>query len=82
MSVRIDGDDSGISGEQLLVRLDLGELEIGLQELLGLRPGSVIELAAACPLPCALLIGTTSLARGVIESVGTTLRVRISEGVQ
>ena len=82
MSVRIEGNDSGEVANTAVVRLDLGEIEIGLLELLGLRPGSVIELGTMSPLPCALRIGTTNIAQGVIESVGATLRVRITAGLE
>lgn len=82
VSVRIDETDSAGFLNRAFVRLDLGEIEIGLSELLGLQPGSVIELGSPSPLPCALRIGTTSLVQGVIESIGTTIRLRITEGLE
>ena len=82
MSVRISGDQSGGFGDTASVRLDLGEIEISVRELLELRPGSVLNLGAKPPLPCALLVGTTSLAQGVIECIGETLRVRITKSVE
>ncbi len=82
MRVGIEGATSQTDSGKAVVRLDLGEIELGLSELFSLRPGSVIELGALSPLPCTLLIGTTSLARGTIEGLGATFRVRITEGFE
>lgn len=65
--------------EALAVRLDLGEIEIGLQELLALRAGSAIELATEVPLQCFLRIGATTLATGEIALYDEKLSIRITE---
>ena len=82
MCVQIEEDLSSSDERGLVVRLEIGEIELGLQDLLGLKPGSRLELGAQSPLPCALVIGATTIAQGVIESLGTMLRVRITESVQ
>jgi flagellar motor switch/type III secretory pathway protein FliN len=61
------------------VRLDLGEIEIELGELLSLRAGSSIELATEGPLRCFLRIGATTLASGEIVLNGDKLDVRVTE---
>ncbi|MEN9846602.1 MAG: Type flagellar switch regulator (C-ring) FliN C-term [Pseudomonadota bacterium] len=46
------------------VRLDLGEIEMRLSDLVSLRPGSVLDLGSSIPERCALRIGSTTLAQG------------------
>lgn len=82
--MRIDGDDDGSpqSQSQVRVRLELGEMELGLRELLSLRPGSAIELGTSVPMPCALVVGASTMARGAVEFVDDGLRVRVVEIVE
>lgn len=50
------------------VRIDLGELEVRLVDLVGLRPGTVINLGAVSVERCFVRVGATELAQGRIES--------------
>jgi len=60
-------------GEQQIpgVRLDLGEIEMRLSDLVGLRPGAVINLGDVALERCFIRLGATVLAEG---------RFRTSEG--
>lgn len=62
----LEVDEKGEFVEQRVpgVRLDLGEIEIRLSELVSLRPGSVLDLGSAIPERCSLRIGSTTLAQG------------------
>jgi hypothetical protein len=51
------------------VRIDLGELEISLADVLGLRAGSVVKLGPYAPLKCFLRIGSSTLAEGEFRSL-------------
>lgn len=55
-----DGAEQTVPG----VRLDLGELEMRLSDLVGLRPGAVLDLGQATLERCYLRLGTTVLAEG------------------
>ena len=46
------------------VRLDLGEIEMRLSDLVSLRPGVVLDLGGDIPERCSLRIGSTTLAQG------------------
>ncbi len=46
------------------VRLDLGEIEVRLSDLVGLRPGAVLDLGHATLERCYLRLGATVLAEG------------------
>jgi flagellar motor switch/type III secretory pathway protein FliN len=49
------------------VRIDLGELEIALQDLLALKPGEVIALGPLDPMACHLRVGSSVIARGELR---------------
>ena len=49
------------------VRVELGVIELTLEELLSLRPGSVLEIGAALPLACTLSVGATEIVRAMLE---------------
>lgn len=46
------------------IRLDLGEIEMAFEDLLGLRPGSELEIEVAHPIRTYLRVGHTQLAVG------------------
>lgn len=69
------------SPHALGVRLDLGEVELGLEELLALRAGSAIEIAAEGPLRCFLRVGGTTLAAGELAVCGEKLSIRVTEAL-
>lgn len=56
-------DDMNVPG----VRLDLGELEISLQDLLALQSGEVIALGPVDPMTCYLRVGSSLIARGELR---------------
>jgi len=66
-------------GEQIVsgVRLDLGEVQVRLCDLVGLRPGVVMNLGAVTLERCFLRLGSTVLAEGVFSSRGGELLVTI-----
>lgn len=76
---KTEDEQASANNDSLGVRLDLGEVEITLDELLALRAGSSIELAAEGPLRCFLRIGATTLAEGEIVVSGEHLTVRVNE---
>lgn len=77
----VEDKERAESIDSLGVRLDLGEIEIGLEELVALRAGSSIELASEVPLRCFLRIGVTTLAAGEITIHGDKLLIRVTEAL-
>lgn len=49
------------------VRLDLGEIEVRVTDLVGLRPGAVLDLGSASLERCYMRLGSTILAEGRFE---------------
>lgn len=74
-----EDEQARASRESFGVRLDLGEIEIALEELLTLRAGSSIELVAEGPLRCFMRIGASTLAAGEIVVSGEKLTIRVTE---
>jgi hypothetical protein len=64
-----------------LVRLDIGDVELSLNELAALRSGTAIELKAELPLSCFMRVGATTLALGELSLDGHGLVLRITEVV-
>lgn len=62
----IEVDESGAIEEQQIpgVRLDLGEIEMKLSDLVGLRPGAVLNLGEVVLERCFIRLGATVLAEG------------------
>lgn len=60
------------------VRVELGVIELTLEELLSLRPGSVLEIGAALPLACTLSVGATEIVRAMLEPSEAGFLLRIS----
>lgn len=60
-----------------IVRLDIGEVELSLQEVLALRKGTAISLHVEMPLRCFMRVGATTLAQGELslEDQGLVLRI-------
>jgi len=77
----VEDKERAESIDSLGVRLDLGEIEIGIEELLALRAGSSIELTSEAPLRCFLRIGATTLAAGEIAIQGDKLSIRVTESL-
>lgn len=50
------------------VRLDLGEIEVRLSDIVGLRPGAVINLGEVTLEKCFVRLGATVLAEGRFAS--------------
>ena len=70
----------GEQEEQIVpgVRIDLGEIEISLADIIGIRSGSVIRLGPGGPHRCFLRIGSSTLAEGEVLTEGDALRVTIT----
>lgn len=75
--VQIDTEPS--SGSSVHVRVDLGEVQLSIDEVAALRAGSKLEVAAEFPLQCYLRIGTATLAVGEISRVDGGLRITLTE---
>lgn len=67
------------SSAKAQVRVGLGCVELTLEELLSLRPGSVLELGAAGPLACTLSVGVTELVQGVLEPTKGGFLLRVTQ---
>lgn len=68
---------------KVIVQVELGELEVELESLLSLRPGSVVEVGGQMPLVCALRLGSSRIAQGLLElqESGFLLRI-VDSGLQ
>jgi flagellar motor switch/type III secretory pathway protein FliN len=64
---------------QTLVRLDIGAIELSLEELAALRVGTVIELQARMPLNCYMRVGATTLALAELNINQGDLSICIKE---
>ena len=80
----VDFDEEGVAETPApigaVIRLDLGDIELSLDEIAALRAGSRIELQADMPMSCFMRVGSTVLAQGEL-SIGEDggLVVRIQE---
>ena len=63
----------------VIMRVDLGEVQLPLEQLSALRSGSVIELDAKPPVTCFLRVGGTTLAQGELVVDEDGLRLTIKE---
>lgn len=59
------------------LRLDLGDVELGLDEVVALRAGSVLELEGGLPLRCFVRVGASALAEGEISVVEKRFSLKI-----
>jgi hypothetical protein len=70
MKLEIVAEDKALRDEDmrlLSVTVELGELELSLSEIVGLRPGSVLELDVEMPINVQMRIGSSALAKGILE---------------
>ncbi|MFA0768884.1 MAG: hypothetical protein OXFUSZZB_002212 [Candidatus Fervidibacter sp.] len=80
-----NGQDAAIPWEllsslELPVQVELGRVEVSLQELLELTPGSVLELDKAVGEPVDIYVAGRLIAKGeVVVVLGERLGVRITE---
>lgn len=63
----------------LIVRIELGELRLTLEELAGLRKGSELELEGSLPRTCYVTVGSTTLAVGELSESEGCMRLQIVE---
>jgi hypothetical protein len=59
------------------LRLDLGDVELGLDEVVALRAGSVLELEGGLPLRCFIRVGASALAEGEISVLEKRFSLKI-----
>ena len=64
---------------EMAVTVELGHARMLMRDLLGLRPGRVIELDRAVGSPVDILVNNTLLARGEVVVVDDELGVRLTE---
>jgi flagellar motor switch protein FliN/FliY len=80
-----NGQDAAIPWDllaslELPVQVELGRVEVNLQELLELTPGSVLELDKAVGEPVDIYVAGRLIAKGeVVVVLGERLGVRITE---
>jgi flagellar motor switch/type III secretory pathway protein FliN len=62
----------------VIMRVDLGEVQLPLEQLSALRAGSVVELDVKPPVTCFLRVGGTTLAQGelVVDEAGLRLTIK------
>lgn len=63
----------------MAVTVELGRTRMTMRDLLGLRPGRVIELDRSARAPVDILVNNTLLARGEVVVVDEELGVRVTE---
>jgi flagellar motor switch/type III secretory pathway protein FliN len=63
------------------VRLDLGEIEVRLSDLVALRPGAVLDLGGASLEQCYVRVGSTILAKGRFATCDGKLTLTIESVV-
>lgn len=65
------------SDDKVVMQIDLGEIELSLDELMAIRAGGVIELEVATTMRCFMRVGNTTLAEGElsVEDGGVSIRV-------
>jgi len=67
-----------LSSVELPVTVELGRTRLLMKELLGLRPGSVVELDRRVGAPVDVFVNSTLLAHGEVVVVDDELGVRIT----
>ena len=63
----------------MAVTVELGRTRMSMRDLLGLRPGKIIELDRSARAPVDILVNNTLLARGEVVVVDEELGVRVTE---
>lgn len=63
----------------MAVTVELGRTRMAMRDLLGLRPGKIIELDRSARAPVDILVNNTLLARGEVVVVDEELGVRVTE---
>ena len=79
--------DAGVPGRpidllynvDMAVTVELGRTRMSMRDLLGLRPGRIIELDRSARAPVDILVNNTLLARGEVVVVDEELGVRVTE---
>ncbi len=71
-----------LAGLQMNVSVELGRTELTVSEVLGLGPGSVIELDRLAGEPVDILVNDRLIARGEVVVVDENFGVRVVEVVR
>ena len=66
-------------GVDMGVTVELGRTRMSVKELLGMRPGRIIELDRSARAPVDILVNNTLLARGEVVVIDEELGVRVTE---
>jgi flagellar motor switch/type III secretory pathway protein FliN len=72
-------DIQAVSPQSLAIRVEIGEFELTLKELAGMRAGTLIELQSHFPLRCYLRIGTSTVGIGELVPADSGVRLTIQE---
>jgi flagellar motor switch/type III secretory pathway protein FliN len=59
--------------------VDLGSLELTLEEIAALRAGHLLDLDSQLPAACFLRIGSTVIAEGVLDSAPAGLVIQLKK---
>jgi flagellar motor switch/type III secretory pathway protein FliN len=77
---QVEGQEPMTDAEQqAILRLDIGEIQLSLAELLALRNGSEILLHSQLPIKCFMRVGTTTVAEGELDVVESGVRLTVRE---
>jgi flagellar motor switch protein FliM len=68
MSMKVEEANGALEQSVPGVRLDLGEVEVRLSDIVSLRPGTVLDLGGAKLERCYVRIGSTVLAEGRFDT--------------
>ncbi len=79
MKIRVDAESDEEVTWSPGVRLDLGEIEMAFEDLLGLQPGSELEIEVAHPIRTYLRVGHSQLAVGELDIREGGLVIKIVE---
>lgn len=65
------------SDDRVVIRIDVGEIEVSLDQFMAIRAGGVIELETTTPTRCFMRVGNTTLAEGElsVEEGGISIKV-------
>jgi flagellar motor switch/type III secretory pathway protein FliN len=78
-SLKSEGAGADSDSVGVLVRFDIGDVELLLHELAALRSGATIELEADLPLRCFMRVGSTTIAQGELSLGERGLMLLVTE---
>jgi hypothetical protein len=77
---QVEGQEPPASAaREAILRLDIGEIQLSLSELLALRNGSEILLHSQLPIKCFMRVGTTTVAEGELDVAENGVKLTVRE---